>query len=86
MKKNTSPEQLFQEIQQILCEHLGADPSQVTESAELVSDLNASAGEIEEIIGQLETKYQVHIANAVSELRTVHDLVNAVGEALNEFF
>ncbi len=67
------------EIKSLIAETLGVDEDQVTPEANLIDDLEADSLAIVELHMEIEEKLGVKIPDeAISELHTVQDVLNAI--------
>ncbi|AEB41785.1 acyl carrier protein [Chlamydia pecorum] len=67
---------LEDDVRDIIVEQLGVDPSEVTENASFIEDLNADSLDLTELIMTLEEKFNFEISEEEAEkLRTVGDVL-----------
>ncbi|EPP35609.1 acyl carrier protein [Chlamydia ibidis] len=70
---------LEDDVKAIIVEQLGVDPSEVTETASFIEDLNADSLDLTELIMTLEEKFKFEITEEEAEtLRTVGDVIHYI--------
>ena len=75
--------EVFDNVKEIIVEHLGVDDSTVTMDAALVEDLKADSLDTVEMVMTLEEEFSVEIEDADAEgLKTVGDVVRFIEERL----
>ena len=67
---------MFEKIQEIIAEKLSVDPSEITQDASFIDDLNADSLDIVELIMALEDELDMEIPDEdVEGFKTVGDVV-----------
>ena len=70
---------LFEELQEIIAEELGVEPSEVTLEASLTDDLGADSLDAVELIMALEDKFDLEISDEKAQsLNTVKSIVEYI--------
>ncbi|MBL7131890.1 MAG: acyl carrier protein [Candidatus Omnitrophica bacterium] len=70
---------LFEEIREIICEQLDAEPEEITPETSFINDLWLDSFDAIELITALERKYGIEISNEDSEkMGTVDDMVRYI--------
>jgi len=68
-----------QRMKTVICEHLGVEASQVTESASLVEDLGADSLDALDLLMAVNEEFGTRIpAEKLPEILTVQDMINEV--------
>lgn len=73
---------MFEEIRNIIADHLGIDnPSEITPDTDLIDDLNADSLDAVEIIMDIEDAFDVTISDEdANNIRTIQDIVTYIEE------
>ena len=70
---------MFEKIQEIIAEKLSVDPSEITQDASFIDDLNADSLDIVELIMALEDELDMEIPDEdVEGFKTVGDVVEFI--------
>ena len=76
---------MFEKIQEIIAEKLSVDPSEITQDASFIDDLNADSLDIVELIMALEDELDMEIPGEdVEGFKTVGDVVEYVKNHVEE--
>ncbi|CUP69052.1 acyl carrier protein [Clostridium baratii] len=76
---------MFEKIQEIIAEKLSVDPSEITQDASFIDDLNADSLDIVELIMALEDELDMEIPDEdVEGFKTVGDVVEYVKKHVEE--
>ncbi|AIY84943.1 acyl carrier protein [Clostridium baratii] len=76
---------MFEKIQEIIAEKLSVDPSEITQDASFIDDLNADSLDIVELIMALEDELDMEIPDEdVEGFKTVGDVVEYVKNHVEE--
>ena len=76
---------MFEKIQEIIAEKLSVDPSEITQDASFIDDLNADSLDIVELIMALEDDLDMEIPDEdVEGFKTVGDVVEYVKNHVEE--
>lgn len=77
------PNEIFEELKEVLIEHLGVEPEDVTMDANVVDDLGADSLDIVEIIMGIEDEFDIEVDDEdVENLKTVRQLVECISKQL----
>ena len=75
---------LFEEIQEIICEQLKAEPEEVKLETSFIDDLGADSLDSIELVMALEEKFNIEIPDEDSEgMNTVDDVIRYVAKKTN---
>lgn len=76
---------MFEKVQEIIAEKLSVDPSEITQDASFIDDLNADSLDIVELIMALEDELDMEIPDEdVEGFKTVGDVVEYVKNHVEE--
>lgn len=74
-------EEIFERVKQVIVDKLGVAEEEVTEDANLMTDLSADSLDTIELIMEFEKMFGIKISDDVTEkIQTVGDMVNAIVE------
>lgn len=75
---------LFEEIQEIICEQLKAEPEEVKLETSFIDDLGADSLDSIELVMALEEKFNIEIPDEDAEgMNTVDDVIRYVAKKTN---
>lgn len=75
---------LFEEIQEIICEQLKAEPKEVKLETSFIDDLGADSLDSIELVMALEEKFNIEIPDEDAEgMNTVDDVIRYVAKKTN---
>jgi len=72
-------EPIVQRVQELVCDHLGVDRSDVTSNADILDDLGADSLDVVELVMALEEAFDLEIPDEdIEGMRTIGDLESYV--------
>lgn len=67
------------ELKEIICEYVEADPDSITENSRFVEDLGFTSYDFMSMVGELEDRYDIEVAEReVIQVKTVGDAVRYI--------
>ena len=78
-------EEIQKQVKELISEHLAIDPAKVTDTANLVADLQADSLDLVELVMALEQKFDIEATDEETEkMQTVSKIIDLVEEKLSK--
>lgn len=75
---------MIDELKEIICEYVEAEPDSITENSRFVEDLGFTSYDFMSMVGELEDRYDIEVVERdVIQVKTVGDAVRYI-ESLQE--
>lgn len=70
---------MFEELKEMICNYVEADPEKITLESKFVDDLGFNSFDFMSLLGEVEDRYGVHVnEEEILDLSTVGDAVNYI--------
>lgn len=72
---------MFEELKELICNYVEADPETITPDSKFVDDLGFNSFDFMSLLGEVEEKYNVHVnEEEIIELATVGDAIDYINK------
>lgn len=70
---------MFEELKELICNYVEADPASITPDSQFINDLGFNSFDFMCLLGEIEEKYGIHVVEEeIIDLSTVQDAIDYI--------